>query len=218
MHAALGLRLGTDRQAPDGCGCDRDRVFPIGELGPGRRLRSRLDQHEACVCVRFVSSLSAIGRSRVLAVSRRCRPRSRRPLRSPMRPDPASSRRRTASRCRWRSRFAPAERIGMIIFEQPGGSRMTPRDLVGIARCRGNLFQACACSGHVSSNFAKAVADSWANKGFLVQQTGAVQVRKLLRRKGQLSGCRARPYTDTPIWGVKDGMVGPLLDFANEWR
>ena len=25
-------------------------------------------------------------------------------------------------------------------------------------------------------------------------------------------------HTDTPIWWVKDGMVGLFLDFANEWR
>ena len=72
MDAAVGLRLGADRQAPDGPGCGRDQMFPSCAFEPCRRRLSLPGEHEAGVCVHVVTSLSPMGRNRLLAVYWRC--------------------------------------------------------------------------------------------------------------------------------------------------
>jgi hypothetical protein len=54
----------------------------------------------------------------------------------------------------------------VVFFEELGGSVMMPRGLIGMARCGGVVFQACTRCGHVSSDLAMLVAESWTKREF----------------------------------------------------
>ena len=47
MDAAIGLRLGSDRQTPDGRRFGRDQMFQNGGLGRRRELLSLLGEEDA---------------------------------------------------------------------------------------------------------------------------------------------------------------------------
>jgi len=47
MDAAIGLRLGSDRQTPDGRRFGRDQMFQNGGLGRRRELLSLLREEDA---------------------------------------------------------------------------------------------------------------------------------------------------------------------------
>jgi hypothetical protein len=56
MNAAVGLRLGADRQTPDGCRFGQDRISGSGKLRRRRRLLSLLGEAEAGASVHVANS------------------------------------------------------------------------------------------------------------------------------------------------------------------
>src|SRR5271166_6571453 len=58
MDAAIGLRLGSDRQVPDGRRFGRDQMFQNGGLGRRRELLSLLGEAEAGASVHGATSRS----------------------------------------------------------------------------------------------------------------------------------------------------------------
>jgi hypothetical protein len=60
---------------------------------------------------------------------------------------------------------------------------MMPCGLIWMARCRGVVFRACTRCGHVSSDLAMLVAESWTKREFYPVRLRRWQARKLLRRR-----------------------------------
>jgi hypothetical protein len=54
----------------------------------------------------------------------------------------------------------------VVFVEQLGGPVMMPRGEIGMIRCGGVVFQACARYGHVSSELAMLLEASWAERRF----------------------------------------------------
>ena len=69
----------------------------------------------------------------------------------------------------WRDLYQPS-RIGMLLFEELGSARMTPRDLIGMTCCGGVVFQTFTRYGHVFPELATLHPPSWARSGFLAHQ------------------------------------------------